>query len=429
MNAPATAPALHAQSERADLSARYDDVRNTTTRLAQPLAIEDYVIQSSPDCSPAKWHLAHTTWFFENFLLLPGLPGYRPFHPQYGYLFNSYYETVGTFFPRPLRGMLSRPTVEDVYRYRAHVDEHMRSLIERLESARDAQMIERITLGLHHEQQHQELLLTDIKNLLALNPMRPAYLPAAEASLNVSPAGTWREFPAGMYAVGARGDAFCFDNETPRHRLFLEAFSVAPHPVTNGQYLEFIDAGGYDEAALWLSDGWRKVKEAGWRAPLYWEQIDGEWWHMTLNGFQRVDPSRPVCHVSYFEADAFARWSGKRLPTEFEWEVAAADLPLEGNFLENGQLQPTGAGNASQQMFGDVWEWTVSAYLPYPGYRPLPGSLGEYNGKFMVSQMVLRGGSCITPRSHIRATYRNFFYAPDRWQFMGLRLAEDRRGS
>jgi len=424
MNAPATVQTLHDSDVRATLLARFDDIRNTTTGLTQPLAIEDYVIQSSPDCSPAKWHLAHTTWFFENFLLIPELRGYVPFHAQYGYLFNSYYETVGTFFPRPLRGMLSRPTVDDIHRYRGHVDHHMRALLERLDPLRDAQIIERITLGLHHEQQHQELLLTDIKNLLALNPMRPAYAQLAPvASTPVIPTEQWREFPAGMYVAGSDGAGFCFDNETPRHRVFLDAFSLAPHPVTNGEYLQFIAAGGYDQASLWLSDGWRKVREAGRRAPLDWEQIEGEWGYMTLHGIQRVDPCRPVCHVSYFEADAFARWAGKRLPTELEWEVAAAALPLEGNFLESGALQPTAAANASHQMFGDVWEWTSSAYLPYPNYRPLPGSLGEYNGKFMIGQMVLRGGSCITPRSHMRATYRNFFYPPDRWQFMGIRLA------
>jgi len=424
MNAPATAQTLDQADERATLLARFDDVRNTTTRLTQPLAIEDYVIQSSPDCSPAKWHLAHTTWFFENFLLIPELPGYAPFHAQYGYLFNSYYETVGTFFPRPLRGLLSRPTVDDIRRYRAHVDEQMRVLLERLDPLRDAQIMERITLGLHHEQQHQELLLTDIKNLLALNPLRPAYAQLAPAHpIAAAPGEQWREFPAGMYNAGTDGANFCFDNETPRHRVFLDAFALASHPVTNGEYLEFIAAGGYEQAGLWLSDGWRKVREANWCAPLYWEKIDGEWWHMTLHGMQRVDPSRPVCHVSYFEADAFARWAGKRLPTELEWEIAAAALPVEGNFLESGALQPTAAGNGSHQMFGDVWEWTSSAYLPYPNYRPLPGSLGEYNGKFMIGQMVLRGGSCITPCSHIRATYRNFFYPPDRWQFMGIRLA------
>src|SRR5215813_5251742 len=306
MSAPAAKPALHSAPDSANLSRCYAEVRNTTAALAAPLEIEDYVIQSSPDCSPAKWHLAHTTWFFENFLLAPALAGYRAFHPRYGYLFNSYYETVGTFFPRPMRGMLSRPTVAEVYAYRAHVDEHMQRLIERLDLARDALVIERITLGLHHEQQHQELLLTDIKNLFALNPLRPAYRQPLDTTSNSGARPTqWMEFPAGMYLVGARDEAFCFDNETPQHRVFLEAFALAPHPVTNGEYLEFIEAGGYGDAALWLSDGWRKVREANWQAPLYWERLDGEWWHMTLHGLQRVDPARPVCHVSYFEADAF----------------------------------------------------------------------------------------------------------------------------
>ena len=405
------------------LAAAYAEVRALTVELCRPLAVEDYVIQSAPECSPAKWHLAHTTWFFENFLLAPLLPGYHAFHPQYGYLFNSYYETVGTFFPRPMRGLLSRPTVDDVFRYRAHVDEHMRNLIARLDAQRDAQSVARVTLGLHHEQQHQELLLTDLKNLLALNPLRPVYRQAPDEPPAHAGKLTWLEFPAGIYSAGSEGKGFSFDNETPRHRVFLERFALATRPVSNGEYMEFIESGGYANPALWLSDGWRKVNEAGWRAPQYWEQIEGRWWHMTLSGFQRIDPHAPVCHVSYFEADAFARWAGKRLPTEFEWETAAASLPVAGNLLDSGRLRPSATGNASHQLFGDVWEWTSSAYAPYPGYKPLVGSLGEYNGKFMVSQLVLRGGSCITPRSHIRATYRNFFYPADRWQFMGLRLA------
>ena len=410
------APALQADA----LLARYREVRSKTTSLCRPLATEDYVVQSAPDCSPAKWHLAHTTWFFENFLLAPMLPGYQRFDPQYGYLFNSYYETVGTFFPRPLRGLLSRPTVEDVYRYRSHVDEHM----ERLIGALDATVSERVTLGLHHEQQHQELLLTDIKNLLALNPLRPVYS-ARSAPFDAAPATLdWREFPSGTYAIGNDGSSFAFDNETPRHRVFLESFGLATRPVINAEYMQFIEAGGYREPALWLADGWKKIHEANWQAPLYWERVDNEWWHMTLAGFERVDPAAPLCHVSYYEADAFARWAGKRLPTEAEWEVAAASLPVEGNFMDDAQLHPSPAANASHQMYGDVWEWTSSAYLPYPGFRPLPGSLGEYNGKFMIGQMVLRGGSCATPQSHIRASYRNFFYPPDRWQFMGLRLAQ-----
>jgi ergothioneine biosynthesis protein EgtB len=401
----------------------YAAVRGVTAELCGPLAVEDHVIQSAPECSPAKWHLAHTTWFFENFLLTPLLPGYRTFHPQYGYLFNSYYESVGTFFPRPMRGLLSRPTVEDVFRYRAHVDEHMRSLISRLDTQRDAESVSRVTLGLHHEQQHQELLLTDIKNLLALNPLRPVYREAPDEPPSNAGKSTWLEFPAGIHSAGSDGKGFSFDNETPRHRVFLERFALAARPVSNGEYLEFIEAGGYRDAALWLSDGWRKLNEAGWQAPQYWEQIEGQWWHMTLSGLRRVDRHAPVCHVSYFEADAFARWAGKRLPTEFEWETAAASLPVTGNLLEEGRLHPSAASNPSHQLFGDVWEWTSSAYSPYPGYKPLAGSLGEYNGKFMVSQLVLRGGSCVTPRSHIRATYRNFFYPADRWQFMGLRLA------
>ena len=422
MSSPAHSTRLNAVTATTSRET-YDAVRSLTVELCRPLALEDYVIQSAPECSPAKWHLAHTTWFFENFLLTPLLPGYRPFHPRYGYLFNSYYETVGSFFPRPMRGLLSRPTVEDVYRYRAHVDEHMVQLVARLDPERDTETAFRVTLGLHHEQQHQELLLTDIKNLLALNPLRPAYRAAPrEVSAKIGPL-TWLEFPAGVHAVGAQSDGFAFDNEMPRHRVLLERCALASRPVSNGEYLEFMRAGGYRDAALWLSDGWRKVNEAGWQAPLYWEQIDGEWWHMTLSGFQRVDPLAPVCHVSYYEADAFARWADKRLPTEFEWEALAASVPVEGNLLESGRLQPAAASNASHQLFGDVWEWTSSAYSPYPGFKPQSGSLGEYNGKFMVSQLVLRGGSCATPRSHIRASYRNFFYPADRWQFMGLRLA------
>ncbi len=422
MNAPATSTNI-ARIDTDNLLSRFNAVRRQTTALCHPLVTEDYVIQSAPECSPAKWHLAHTTWFFENFLLTPLLSGYRVYDPQYGYLFNSYYETVGTFLPRPLRGLLSRPTVEDVYRYRAHVDESMAALIAQVSRSGDASGIERTVLGLHHEQQHQELLVTDIKNLLALNPIRPAYQARTPQSVVASSPAQWREFPAGMHEVGSEGGSFAFDNETPRHRVYVGEFSLASRPVTNGEFKEFIAAGGYSDAALWLADGWKKVKDAYWQCPLYWEQDGGEWWNMTLAGLQRVDDAQPVCHVSYFEADAFARWAGKRLPTEFEWEIAAAALPVQGNFLESGLLQPASRDDGSHQMYGDVWEWTLSSYLPYPGFQPLPGSLGEYNGKFMVSQMVLRGGSCATPRSHIRASYRNFFYPPDRWQFSGLRLA------
>jgi ergothioneine biosynthesis protein EgtB len=400
----------------------YAAVRAMTESLCAPLATEDYVIQSAPECSPAKWHLAHTTWFFEHFILQSLVPGYVPFRASYGYLFNSYYETVGTFFPRSKRGLLSRPTVEEVFQYRAHVDRHMHDLLGAAAESSQLELIQRLTLGLNHEQQHQELLLTDIKNLFALNPLRPVYHAAPHLQAKAVP-HAWMEFSGGMHNVGHVGVGFAFDNETPRHRVYLEPFALASRPVTNGEWLEFMRAGGYSMPELWLSDGWRTVQQNSWLAPLYWEQIDGAWGQMTLGGSVTVDPEAPVCHVSYFEADAYARFAGHRLPTEFEWEVAASSLPAEGNFMDNRLLHPSAGTNASRQFFGDVWEWTSSAYTPYPGYAPLAGSLGEYNGKFMVSQLVLRGGSCATPRSHIRSSYRNFFYPPDRWQFTGLRLA------
>ena len=402
---------------------RVREVRADTERLAAPLAIEDYVVQSMADTSPAKWHLAHVSWFFENFVVAPYLRGFAPFDPRFAYVFNSYYETVGTFFPRPSRGLLSRPTVDEVYRYRAHVDRAIAEVIETVGDKCWPEVSRRIELGLHHEQQHQELLLTDVKHLYALNPLRPDYrAPIEHRDAQLRPLG-WREFPAGIREAGFAGRGFAFDNEMPRHRVFLEAFRIADRLVTSGEYLAFISDRGYARADLWLSDGWRAVKERDWTAPLYWERIDGEWWQMTLAGMRRVDEREPVCHVSYYEADAYARWAGKRLPTETEWEVAAAAGPIAGNFRESGRLHPAPADDGTQ-LFGDVWEWTSSSYSPYPGYRPLAGSLGEYNGKFMVNQMVLRGGSCATPASHMRATYRNFFYGPDRWQFMGIRLAE-----
>jgi ergothioneine biosynthesis protein EgtB len=417
---------LHSHSDALSSNGLLGDlrrVRDLTVRLCDPLRAEDCVVQSAPETSPAKWHLAHTTWFFENFLLVPYLPKYRAFHPRFGFLFNSYYESVGEFHPRLQRGLLSRPSLEEIKAYRDYVDQHMGTLIEAPDTADAAEIRARATLGIHHEQQHQELLLTDIKHLFACNPLKPAYREAVSPEARTIPPLDWLRLPAGMYSFGHGGNGFAFDNEMPRHRRYLDEFSLASRPVTNAEYIEFIAAGGYRQPTLWLSDGWRKVNDARWTAPLYWERQDGEWWQMTLAGYRRVEPSEPVCHVSYYEADAFARWSGKRLPTEFEWEAAAGTQTPDGNFLESGRFHPQPARDGASQFFGDVWEWTQSAYNPYPGYRPPAGALGEYNGKFMVSQLVLRGGSCVTPAAHIRASYRNFFYPQDRWQFMGIRLA------
>jgi ergothioneine biosynthesis protein EgtB len=408
------------------LGETYRSVRRQTERLCAPLAPDDYQIQSAPETSPPKWHLAHTAWFFETFLLRHFRPDYRPFHPRYEYLFNSYYETVGAFHPRPLRGLLSRPTVEGIYRYRAHVDAAMAALIEDTREKDRAELAFRVTLGLNHEQQHQELMLMDIKHNLAVNPLRPAYQepPAENAPGRPAPLD-WHERPGGLVEVGHRGAGFAFDNETPRHRALLRPHRLASRPVTNGEYLEFVEAGGYRDARPWLADGWHACRERGWQAPLYWEKDEGGWRQMTLAGLRPLDEHAPVCHVSFYEADAFARWRGVRLPSEQEWEAACAGRPVRGNFVEAGRLQPAAGRDGDGQWFGDVWEWTHSPYAPYPGFRPLPGSLGEYNGKFMINQVVLRGGCCVTPQAHVRASYRNFFYPHDRWPFTGVRLAQD----
>ncbi|MCU0526231.1 MAG: ergothioneine biosynthesis protein EgtB [Elainella sp. Prado103] len=406
-----------------DLSDRYQQVRQLSHFLCYPLATEDYVIQSMPDVSPPKWHLAHTTWFFETFLLSPYLPGYQVFHPQFGYLFNSYYEAVGNRHPRPQRGLLSRPTVEEVYRYRAYVDDAMQALLKQS----PAPAIEAlILLGLHHEQQHQELLLTDIKHIFSINPLRPAYrseLVAPQATLPSQE--QWLDYPGGLYTLGYTGGEFAFDNESPQHSVYLQDYYLASRLVTNGEYLEFIQAGGYAQPEYWLSEGWMTVQAQQWQAPLYWEQIEGNWWIMTLSGLYPLNLHEPVCHVSFYEAEAYARWAGKRLPTEAEWEVAATPIPLQGNLLDSGHWHPCPAAGLTRpdQLFGDVWEWTQSAYLPYPGFQPATGAVGEYNGKFMCNQMVLRGGSCVTAASHLRKTYRNFFPPSARWQFTGIRLA------
>lgn len=406
------------------LPEHYQQVRQLSAKLCQPLAIEDYGIQSMPDVSPPKWHLAHTTWFFETFLLLPHLPHYSVFHPQFGYLFNSYYEAIGERHPRPHRGLLSRPTVEDVFRYRAYVDDAMRSLVE---STQDPEIRALILLGLHHEQQHQELLLMDIKHILALNPLRPAYRTDLPVAPEVAQATEqWLDYPGGLYAIGHEGDGFVFDNEAPRHSVYVQDYWLGARLVTNGEYLEFIQAKGYSNPEYWLAEGWATVCTQNWQAPLYWEEIEGAWWVMTLGGLRPLNLHEPVCHVSLFEADAFARWANKRLPTEAEWEIAATHLPTSGNLLESGWLHPIPATAATRpdQMIGDVWEWTQSAYLPYPGFKAATGAIGEYNGKFMCNQTVLRGGCCATPASHIRSTYRNFFPPSARWQFSGIRLAK-----
>ncbi|MGB1274614.1 MAG: ergothioneine biosynthesis protein EgtB [Nannocystaceae bacterium] len=410
------------------LAARYQDVRAATLALCETLEVEDYVIQSMADVSPTKWHLAHTSWFFETFVLGPYRRGYPRFAPSYEYLFNSYYNAVGAQFPRHRRGLLARPTVAEVKAYRRHVDEHMAAFLGSGHASEEA--LARVLLGLHHEQQHQELMLMDIKHVFFTNPLRPALSSsAAVASTAPAPALTWHSGPTAASFIGHSGPGFCFDNETPRHQVLVPEFALASRCVTNAEYLEFMTDGGYGRSDLWLSDGWAQLQSQGWGAPLYWEQRDGAYWHMTLGGMKPVDPHAPVVHVSLYEADAYARWAGARLATEAEWEVMAAQLgdPRRGNFVESGRLHPTALTPQAPgaQLFGDVWEWTGSAYLPYPRYQPLPGAVGEYNGKFMSGQMVLRGGCCVTPASHIRASYRNFFPPQSRWPFTGIRLAKD----
>lgn len=404
-----------------DLIGAYRRVRRRTEDLCSTLEREDFVVQTMPDVSPTKWHMAHTTWFFETFLLKRHLEGYEPLDPEYAFLFNSYYNAVGDQFPRPRRGLLSRPTVPQVFAYREFVDEAMERLLE----AKGPELEEVLTIGLNHEQQHQELLLTDIKHVFATNPLRPALRESSVESVEAPPLG-WSDFDGGLVEIGYDGEGFSFDNEHPRHRVFLEPFSIADRLVTCGEWIAFMDDGGYESSSLWLSDGWATVEAQRWKAPFYWERRDDGWWMMTLGGMRRVDPNEPVTHVSHWEADAYASWAGARLPTEHEWELACDRAGREGVFVDDMRLHPAASrGGALSQMLGDVWEWTRSAYLPYPGYEAEPGALGEYNGKFMSGQMVLRGGSCATSRDHIRPTYRNFFPAGARWQFSGLRLARD----
>ena len=409
----------------------FREVRAASESLIDPLSDEDCVVQSMPDVSPTKWHLAHTTWFFETFVARPHVTGYRPRDARYEYLFNSYYNAVGEQYPRPRRGLLTRPGLEEVRRYRAGVDAAVADLLASA-TAPPSDVLDLVELGLHHEQQHQELMLMDIKHVLSCNPIYPVYRPRSEASGGVAaPPVAWIARDGGEVDVGHGGEGFAYDNEGPRHRALLRPFEIADRPVTNGEFLEFVEDGGYRTARLWLADGWAKVAEEGWSEPLYWLRGGDGWFEFSLAGLLPLDLDAPVCHVSLYEADAYASWAGARLPTEFEWEAACPSGPIAGNFVENGLLQPaahgeetmTGAG--PRQMLGDVWEWTASAYAPYPGFRAAGGALGEYNGKFMCNQTVLRGGACVTSKSHIRPTYRNFFYPHQRWQFAGIRLARD----
>ncbi|HLH34813.1 MAG TPA: ergothioneine biosynthesis protein EgtB [Alloacidobacterium sp.] len=402
------------------------NVRRHSEMLCAPLTPEDMMVQSCPEASPAKWHLAHTTWFFETFILRELYPDYRPFHSDFIWLFNSYYNSVSDQPEKKLRSSFSRPGINEIRAYREYVDSAMQKC---LKSGTSEEVELRVVLGMHHEQQHQELLLTDIKHAFWTNPLRPAYLVLPFENLSGSSAAMqWLDYPGGLAEIGYAGDGFCFDNELPSHRVYLEPFALASRLVTCAEYLAFIEDSGYRRPELWLSEGWQAVQSEGWSAPLYWHRdaSSGEWSVFTLRGEVplRELEQTAVCHVSYFEADAYARWAGKRLPTEAEWEIAASDIRVIGNLLEDGVLHAAIAGgDGMQQMFGDAWEWTASAYLGYPGFHALPGALGEYNGKFMSNQMVLRGGSCVTPRTHIRASYRNFFSPATRWQFSGIRLA------
>ncbi|HUS23043.1 MAG TPA: ergothioneine biosynthesis protein EgtB [Aeromicrobium sp.] len=410
-----------------ELQRRYLDVRAYTERLAEPLSPEDQTVQSMPDVSPTKWHRAHVTWFFETFLLSGHEPNFAPFQDQYWFLFNSYYESVGPRYDRPIRGVISRPGAHDVGLYRDNVDARFGDLIGRLDDGMLGKLRPLIELGFNHEQQHQELLLMDIKHVLSLNPLQPAYAGAVPDPAQPDRMG-WADFDGGLVEIGHDGAGFSFDNELPRHPQWLAPFRLADRLVTNAEWLEFMADGGYQRPELWLSDGWARVKEEGWRAPLYWREVDGVWLEHTLHGTWQVNLGLPVCHVSHYEADAFATWAGRRLPTEAEWEHAASlQAPTPGTDASGPSFHPLAAGPAGRglrQLIGDCWEWTSSAYLPYPGFHPAEGAVGEYNGKFMSNQMVLRGGCALTPPGHARIPYRNFFPSAARWPMTGVRLAQ-----
>ncbi|MEX2641921.1 MAG: ergothioneine biosynthesis protein EgtB [Acetobacterales bacterium] len=421
---------------RQSLIEQFRVVRGWSERLAEPLSAEDQTIQTMPDVSPTKWHLAHTSWFFEAFILKPHQPDYLPLDPRFHYLFNSYYEALGERHPRPRRGFISRPGRDEVVAFRRHIDEAMAALVADCDDRTFESVAPLVVLGLHHEQQHQELILTDIKHVLSCNPLWPAYKQTPPAATTGAAPLRWHEFEGGLAEIGSDRtgpgmgyDEFGFDNEGPRHKVWLEPFRLASRPVTNGEFLEFIEDGGYRRHELWLSDGWATVNAEGWTAPMYWQRRDdGGFDHLTLGGRAPVDPAAPACHLSFYEAAAYANWAGKRLPSEAEWEVAAEGIEPAGNLLDSGHFRPVAASgtvDGPAQLYGDVWEWTGSAYLGYPGFRAAAGAVGEYNGKFMCNQFVLRGGSCATPPGHIRRSYRNFFPPNARWQFSGLRLADD----
>ncbi|RLQ96758.1 ergothioneine biosynthesis protein EgtB [Falsibacillus albus] len=425
---------MSVQDKVSSIAERYKNIRSLTEKIVYPLETEDYMVQASPDASPPKWHLAHTTWFFEKFILKSYLSQYKELNPHFDYLFNSYYETVGAFHPRHSRGNLARPTVKEVISYRHHVDEHMQKLIGQMNPEEHTDLKDLIEIGLNHEQQHQELLLTDIKFNFSQNPILPTFIKDKDKEKDETETipyqeSTTVEMEGGLVEIGHSGDVFAFDNEGPRHKVWLNPYTLSSHPVMNVEFMEFIADGGYERPELWLSEGWEHVQKEGWNAPLYWKKHGDEWHYFTLTGERKVEKYEPVCHVSFYEADAFARWAGKRLPTEAEWEHAFELVKVDGNFLEKEMMHPTwediSIHGPFNKVYGDVWEWTSSAYSPYPGSKPLEGALGEYNAKFMCNQMVLKGGSCATPMSHMRATYRNFFQPEKRWQFSGFRLAGD----
>ncbi|VAW95719.1 hypothetical protein MNBD_GAMMA22-1846 [hydrothermal vent metagenome] len=409
----------------------YNRVRQESLNICKPLEVEDYNIQTMPDVSPPKWHLAHTSWFFETFLLKPHFPNYSVYHPRYEHIFNSYYEQIGTYHPRPQRGNLSRPTLNEIFSYRLHVDTQMNKLIADQTLNNTQSIVDKVVLGLNHEQQHQELLYTDILHIFASNPLLPQYrkLKQRQISKTIAKATEWVHFDESLSEFGFSDDGFYYDNELPKHKAYTTKFKIASKLVTNAEYLNFIIDGGYSTSTYWLSDAWTMIKKQGWQHPIYWSLENDVWFEMTLGGKRELDMNAPVSHVSYFESDAYANWSKSRLPTEYEWELAASSVQVSGNLRESDFCHPIVAENSLklqlQQMYGDLWEWTKSPYVAYPGYRAVDGAIGEYNGKFMSNQIVLKGGSCVTPKEHIRSTYRNFFYPYDRWQFSGFRLAQD----